>query len=72
MPLEQNTATSYQDLLVRLRLFISKHGWIEKRWVEKNANGESELILQGQGISGQDQIFVGIKTYSDKYQDFYN
>jgi hypothetical protein len=72
MPFRIDTAENYQDLLDQTRLFVTKHGWIEKRWIEKSANGESELLLEGKGISGQDQIFVGIKTYSDTGQDYFN
>jgi hypothetical protein len=69
MAYQTGTANDYRDLLDKLRTFVVANGWQIKRWEQKE---EDELILQGPGSAGKDQIFVGIKTYSDKDQDYFN
>jgi len=69
MAVETGTATSYTDLLAKLKTFLT--GLASNPWVAlKDADGE--LILQGEGLAGLDEIFVGIKTYYDAPGDYYN
>lgn len=44
--------------------------WTQLRYDTVSAN--RELILQGVGLSGTEQIFVGIKCYQDSTADYYN
>jgi hypothetical protein len=43
--------------------------WIEKRW---NTGDTYELVLQGPGDDGLQQILVGIRTYYNVASDYYN
>ena len=43
--------------------------WLEKRWTTGDQN---ELVLQGPGDDGQQQILVGIQTYYNVASDYYN
>lgn len=67
------TATSYIDLLTRLRTYVTVTVPVADRWVEERWDdaGPYELILRGPG-SGADEIFVGIRTVSDLGADYQN
>lgn len=62
------TATDYQDLLADLKTFANSNGWTTER---TTLSTEDELILRGDG-DATDEIFVGIKTYSDAGPGYYN
>ena len=51
-------------------LLPSASRWLQLRYDTTIA--ERELILQGPGYSGTEQIFVGIKCYQDVTADYYN
>lgn len=69
------TATDYRDLLRRLRQFLTAdmlpaaERWVEMRWDEQAAT--QELILKGPGLSGTDEIYIGIRSYEDAAQGWY-
>ncbi len=50
--------------------------WVEERWDTAAVDGEGlaihELILRGQGLSGTNQIYVGIVSYQSVNNDYYN
>ncbi len=70
------TASNYQDLLARLRSFVTtemtpaEQRWQELRW--SISQSEQELILKGPGLAASDEIYVGIQTFSDKSNSTYN
>lgn len=81
MAVQIGTATDYIDLLDQLRLFLTTNAdlvaagqqWQQLRWQERpDAAGEYELIVKGPGLAGTDEIFAGIRTYSDVGADYYN
>lgn len=43
--------------------------WTVERYV---TTGNHELILRGPGLSGTEQIYVGLMTYQDSSADYYN
>lgn len=47
----------------------SSQAWTIDRWV---VNSEIEMIAHGPGSAGNDEIYVGIDTYSDVGDDYYN
>lgn len=61
--------THYQ-MMQLLKTLAENNGWLVKRWV--NSGDDWELILQGEGFSGEEQIFVGFKTYQNAGADYYN
>ena len=65
MAYEIDTATDYIDLLDRVRTLALAQGWAELRWTG------TELIMRGPGLSGQDEIYIGIRTYADVTGDRY-
>jgi len=51
----------------------STEKWTVKSWnTDWDGNGEYELILMAPGTSGTDEIYVGIQTYKDVGDDYYN
>lgn len=69
---------AHYDLLDRIKIFASTNAalvaagraWTVLRYDTVSAN--RELILQGVGLSGTEQIFVGFKCYQDATADYYN
>lgn len=74
MAVETGTATSHIDLLDKLRIFVSTNAaliaagqeWAVNRWAS------NELLLKGQGLSGTEEIFVGIRALDYAVADTYN
>ncbi len=66
---------AHQNLLERLHdqlsdsTFMAGDEWTVMRYV---TTGDHELILRGPGLSGTEEIFVGIKLYHDETNDYYN
>lgn len=54
-------------------LTTAGQAWTEHRWIEPaDASGERELIIEGPGLAGQDQVFAGIRTVSNAVSDWFN
>ena len=69
----QNVGTlAHYMMLERIKLLAEGvgSGWTVLRYDTAAAN--RELILQGEGFSGTEQIFVGFRTYQDSTADYYN
>lgn len=66
-----NTGQSaHYNMVSAIRTLALANGWTSLRYDTSTAN--HELILQGVGLSGTEQIFVGFKTYQDAGADYYN
>lgn len=52
-------------------LSAAGQAWTELRY-DTTSNPQRELILRGAGLSGTDQIFIGLRTYEDASADYYN
>ncbi|MCA0240164.1 MAG: hypothetical protein LCI02_04835 [Proteobacteria bacterium] len=61
---------AHQNLLIAVRDFVSANGWTVKRYDASGTN--HELLLMAPGMSGTEQIFVGLRTYQDAGADLYN
>jgi hypothetical protein len=54
-------------------LSAANQAWTIHRWINpSDAPAERELIMEGPGLAGQDQVFVGSRTVSDVGGDWYN
>lgn len=77
MAVEIGTASHHKDLLDKLRLFLTTNTdlvtagqeWTTLSWA--NVAGEDELILRGRGMSGLENIHIGLRSYSDVSNDRY-
>lgn len=61
--------THYQ-LLGVIKTLLETNGWTTLRYDTSTDN--HELILQGEGLSSTEEIFIGFKTYQSITSDYYN
>lgn len=61
---------AHYKMLQTIRDFASANGWTVLRYDTAPAN--RELILKGVGYTGEEEIFVGFRTYQDASADYYN
>lgn len=61
---------AHEAMLARIQALAEANGWVTRRYINTGEN--HELILQGEGLGGQDQIFVGFRCYQDVAADYYN
>jgi hypothetical protein len=59
----------YQILEV-IETLANANGWTTLRFVDTGS--DRELILQGEGLSEEEQIFIGFKCYQNSGLDYYN
>lgn len=81
MAYETGTAAGHIDLLTKLRTFLTTNAelvaagqeWDQISWQEvPDVAGQYELIVKGPGLAGDDEIYVGIRTYQSVASDYYN
>ncbi|WLT32266.1 hypothetical protein [Geothrix sp. PMB-07] len=71
MATTNGTAANYNDLMARLVTFLTGASLGAQAWTAlRNVTGEA--ILRGPGLTGTDQIFIGMKSFSDVSADYYN
>lgn len=61
---------AHQVMLERIRDLAVLNGWTVRRF--DDASTSHELILQGEGLTGDEEIFVGFRTYENAAADYYN
>lgn len=61
---------AHYKMLQTIRDFAAANGWTVLRY--DNAPANRELILRGAGYTGEEEIFVGFRTYQDASADYYN
>lgn len=67
---DNTSTTAHYAMLAAIKTFVEANGWTTQRYDTSTAN--HELILLAPGISGTEQIYVGIRTYQDVANDYYN
>lgn len=68
-----NTGTyslAHYNMLKAVRDFCTANGWTQLRYDTSGTN--HELILKGPGLTGTEEIFIGLRTYHDTGADYYN
>ena len=67
---------AHWQMLLKLKTFAEANGWTTLRYLNPTPYSDPtvkrELILQGSGLSGTDQIFIGFRAYQDVSADYYN
>lgn len=61
---------AHEAMLARIQALAEANGWVTRRYINSGEN--HELILQGEGLSGEDEIFVGFRCYQSVASDYYN
>ncbi|MBB3103802.1 hypothetical protein [Azomonas macrocytogenes] len=67
---DNTTQLAHYAMLEKIKDFASANGWTVLRYDTSVAN--RELILKGAGYSGEEEIFVGFRTYQNASADYYN
>ncbi|WP_312566236.1 hypothetical protein [Comamonas sp.] len=61
---------AHQKMLEVVATFAAANGWTVLRFDDTQA--KHELILKAPGLSGTEEIFVGLRTYDNASADYYN
>jgi hypothetical protein len=61
---------AHKQLLLKIKTLAEANGWTTLRY--DNTSAIRELILQGEGLSGTEEIFIGFRTYENVAADYYN
>lgn len=61
---------AHQVMLERIADLAVLNGWTVLRFNDTSTS--HELILQGEGLTGDEEIFVGFRTYENAAADYYN
>lgn len=61
---------AHQNMLQVVKEFAEANGWAVMRFIDTAAS--HELILKAPGLSGLEEIFVGMRTYDNAAADYYN
>lgn len=67
---DDSAQLAHYAMLEKIRDFAAANGWEVLRYDVSIAN--RELILKGVGYSGEEEIFVGFRTYQNADADYYN
>lgn len=65
------TGFAHKELLLKIQALAEDNGWETLRYATGNP-ASHELILKGEGLSGTEEIFVGVRTYENVDADYYN
>lgn len=63
---------AHWQMLLKIKTFAEANGWTTLRYVNPTDGSNRELIMQGVGLSGTEQIFIGFRTYHLAAADYYN
>lgn len=67
---DNSTMLAHYKMLETIKDFAALNGWTVLRY--DTAPENRELILRAPGLSGTEQIFVGLRTYHNVAADYYN
>ncbi|MHB1273612.1 MAG: hypothetical protein ACYCZD_12760 [Rhodanobacter sp.] len=67
---------AHWQMLLLIKTFAEANGWTTLRYLNPTPYTDStvvrELILQGVGLGGTEQIFIGFRAYQSSTADYYN
>jgi len=61
---------AHRQFLLLVKTLAEANGWTTLRY--NNTAAVRELILKGEGLAGDDEIFIGMRAYHDAGADVYN
>lgn len=62
---------AHKQMLATIKTLAEANGWTTLRY-KTDDPASHELILKGVGLSGTEEIFVGVRTYDNVSADYYN
>ena len=74
MAVEIGTATNYLDLAQKLKTFLTTDATLVglgQEWICNRDDG-SCMLFQGPGLSGAEEVFIGIEMFSNEGDDIYS
>lgn len=74
MAVEIGTATGYLNLAAKLKTFLTTDTTLVAAGEEWTCNRDdgSDMLFQGPGLSGTEEIFIGLEYFSDVGSDLYS
>jgi hypothetical protein len=63
---------AHWQMLDKIKTFAEGHGWTTLRYLTPSDGSNRELILKGVGLSGDQEIYIGFRTYHSISADYYN
>lgn len=63
---------AHWQMLLLIKTYAEANGWTTLRYLNPVDGSNRELIMQGAGLSGTDQIFIGFRSYHSVSADYYN
>ena len=67
---------AHWQMLLEIKAIAEANGWVTLRYLNPGPYTDNtvkrELILRGEGLSGDQQIFVGFRAYQNVAADYYN
>lgn len=67
MPVENGTADNAADFYTKLIVFLEDNDWVNV-W-EHTDGPEKGIVVRGPGLSGNDQVYIGMALYQNAIQD---
>lgn len=73
MSFTSGTATSHNDLLDKLRLYLVAEGWTELAWAAGATVADSSVLsIRGPGAGAGKQVFINIRTLASVTAGYYS
>ena len=66
---DDSTVLAHYKLLEVVRDFVVLNGWTVLRYDDVSSN--RELIVKAPGLTGTEEIFLGLRTYQNVSADYY-
>jgi hypothetical protein len=63
---------AHWQMLAKIKALAEANGWTTLRYLTPSDGTPRELILKGVGLSGDQEIFIGFRTYHSVSADYYN
>jgi hypothetical protein len=63
---------AHWQMLAKIKALAEANGWTTLRYLTPSDGSNRELIMVGPGLSGDQQIYVGFRTYHSISADYYN
>jgi hypothetical protein len=63
---------AHWQMLAKIKALAEANGWTTLRYLTPSDGSNRELILKGVGLSGDQEIFIGFRSYHSVSADYYN
>lgn len=63
---------AHWQMLAKIKELAEANGWTTLRYLTPSDGSNRELILKGVGLSGDQEIFIGFRSYHSVSADYYN